>query len=56
MDPYGDYFIGNYNYTGFFAIKTKSQLEEMKVDTEELMNKPFAQGAIDQKERMQRMQ
>ena len=35
---------------------SKEQLEEMKIDTEELMNKPFAQGAIDQKERMQRMQ
>lgn len=55
-DPSGDYFTGNYRYTGFFAIKTKSQIEEMGVEPENLISKSFENWATDQKERMQRMQ
>lgn len=55
MDPSGDYFTGNYRYTGFFAIKTREQIREMGVDPNELVSKSFEDGAIEQKERMQRM-
>lgn len=55
-DPAGDYFTGNYRYTGFFAIKTRNHIEEMGVDPDELISKAFENWAIDQKERMQRMQ
>jgi len=56
MDPNGDYFTGNYAYTGFFSIKTKYQLIDMGVEIEDLLTQTDANGAIEQKERMQRIQ
>lgn len=55
-DPNWDYFTGNYRYTWFFTIKTKEEIREMWFDPEELVSKAFENGAIDQKERMQRLQ
>ena len=32
-DPYGDYFIGDYRYIGFYGIKSKEEMEELGWDT-----------------------
>lgn len=32
-DPYGDYFIGDYRYIGFYGIKSKAEMEELGWDT-----------------------
>lgn len=32
-DPYGDYFIGDYRYIGFYGIKSKEEMEELDWDT-----------------------
>lgn len=33
-DPYGDYFIGDYRYIGFYDFKTKAEMEELWWETE----------------------
>lgn len=32
-DPYGDYFIGDYRYIGFYGVKTLEEMEELGWDT-----------------------
>ena len=32
-DPYGDYFIGDYRYIGFYGIKSREEMEELGWDT-----------------------
>lgn len=55
--PNGDYFTGNYPYTGFISIKTESELEKMGIDCDELnTTNSGTNSAIEQKKRMQRMQ
>ena len=55
MDPSGDYFVGNYRYTGFFGMKTRQELKDMGVDPDTLMDRSYEKGAIELKERMQRI-
>lgn len=33
-DTYGDYFIGDYRYIGFYGIKSKEEMEELGWDTD----------------------
>ena len=54
MDPSGDYFAGNYRYTGFFAMRTRHELKEMGVDADDLITS-YEKGAKELKERMQRV-
>lgn len=53
-DPAGDYFLGNYKYTGFFSIESKDKLKAEWHDVDYLM-KQYIEWAIDTKERMQRI-
>ena len=32
-DPFGDYFIGDYRFIGFYGVKTKEEMEELGWDT-----------------------
>ena len=55
MDPAGDYFTGNYKYTGFYTIKTRGQLEAEGYDPDDMISRSSTVGAIETKERMQRI-
>jgi len=55
-DPNGDYFTGNYKYTGFFSMKSRGWLEANGYDVDDLQQKAFENGAIEQRQRMQRIQ
>ena len=52
-DPNWDYFLWNYKFTGFFAIKSKAQLKEEWHDIDDLL-RTYTEWAIDKKERLQR--
>lgn len=54
-DPQGDYFTGNYRYTGFYSIKTRQELEAEGYDVDEISNKSYAESAQDKRERQQRI-
>lgn len=46
-DPYGDYFIGDYRYIGFYGIKSKEEMEELGWDT--TVSQDAVEGAKEQK-------
>lgn len=46
-DPYGDYFIGDYRYIGFYGIKSKEEMEELEWDTS--VSKDAVEGAKEAK-------
>ena len=54
-DPQGDYFTGNYRYSGFYFIKTRKELEEEGYDVEWLLTKSYTEASQDKKERQQRI-
>lgn len=43
MSPNGDYFTGNYPYTGFFAIKNKNDIEAMGLKPEDIALQTFSE-------------
>ena len=54
-DPQGDYFTGNYRYSGFYFIKTRKELEEEGYDVDWLLTKSYTEASQDKKERQQRI-
>jgi len=54
-DPQGDYFTGNYRYSGFYFIKTRKELEEEGYDVDGLLTKSYTEASQDKKERQQRI-